>query len=101
MNTSSALPQLDRCHHCANPLPKSRLHEGTRGDVKSATAASRFCGQGCETVYGALHSMGLGDYYRIQRRGGWLREALPADAALAGETRFGYLDDPAFKKAYA
>ena len=55
-----AMPVATACEHCGLPVPEAAPRNGGRA----------FCCTGCEAVWHALHSCGLGRYYELQRAAG-------------------------------
>ena len=75
------------CSHCGLPLPK-RYRSG-RANADGTVPS--FCCSGCEYVYGAIHQLGLTDFYRYRAPG----EGMRAPTPLSAPTAFTFLDDPA------
>lgn len=80
------------CVHCGSPvvLPVYLDTDVAHGNP--------FCCWGCLTVFEALHSKGLGEFYDIKKRVGNLRSRAPVSPRPA---HYEYLDDPKFLEHYA
>lgn len=77
-------PAASLCEHCGLPVPESASRDGVHA----------FCCAGCEAVWHALHSCGLGRYYELQRAAGE-RGNRPAPTASHS-----WLDHPEFAERH-
>ena len=68
------------CFHCGLPVPA-----GSAFRFEAPEGTRHFCCAGCEAVSGAIHGLGLDDYYRLRNEAPAPPDAAPANLAAFDE----------------